>query len=56
MIYKKIFCVCLLFHCCFGNAQKVSDVFKKLGQQYSVAKPLQYQSKYILYKDFDSKK
>jgi len=34
----------------------VSTVFKKLGEQYSVAKPLQYQSKYVLYKDFDSKK
>jgi hypothetical protein len=56
MFCKKIFCVWLVFYCCFGHAQTVSAVFKKLGQQYSVAKPLQYQSKYVLYKDFDSKK
>jgi len=48
--------VWLLFYCCFGYSQTVSTVFKKLGEQYSVAKPLQYQSKYVLYKDFDSKK
>lgn len=46
----------LIAHCYFGYSQTVTDVFKKLGQQYSAAKPLQYQSKYMLYKDFDSKK
>jgi hypothetical protein len=56
MFGKKIICVWLIFHCYFGNAQTVSAVFKKLGEQYAVAKPLQYESKYILYKDFDSKK
>jgi len=56
MFCKKMIFVWLLFYCCFGYSQTVSTVFKKLGEQYSVAKPLQYQSKYVLYKDFDSKK
>lgn len=56
MFCKKMIFVWLILNCCFSHSQTVSAVFKKLGQQYSVAKPLQYQSKYILYKDFDSKK
>ncbi|TRX33703.1 hypothetical protein FNW52_14845 [Flavobacterium sp. ZT3R18] len=56
MFGKIIICVWLLFIGFMGNAQSVRTVFKKLGQQYSMAKPLQYQSKYVLYKDFDSKK
>ncbi|MHC0439216.1 hypothetical protein [Flavobacterium sp. 3-210] len=56
MFYKKIIYVWVLFNCCLAHAQTVNEVFQKLAKQYSLAKPLQYQSTYSLYKDFDSKK
>ncbi|KIA92022.1 hypothetical protein OA93_23650 [Flavobacterium sp. KMS] len=56
MFYKKIIYVWAIFNCCVVYTQSVSDVFQKLGKQYSIAKPLQYRSSYALYKDFDSKK
>lgn len=39
-----------------GYTQTVNEVFQRLGKQYSITKPLQYKSSYVLYKDFDSKK
>ena len=35
--------------------QSVSDVFKKLNTQYTNSKPLQYATKYSLYKDYQTK-
>lgn len=56
MFYKKIIYVWVLFNCALAHSQSVSEVFQKLGKQYSIPKPLQYKSSYALYKDFDSKK
>jgi hypothetical protein len=56
MFYKKIFYISVLLSCCIGYTQTVSEVFQKMGNLYSVAKPLQYKSSYALYKDSDSKK
>jgi hypothetical protein len=56
MFYKKIIYIWGIFHCCLAQSQSVSEVFQKLGKQYSAAVPLQYKTSYALYKDFDSKK
>lgn len=56
MVYKKIIAVWCLFSCCLAHTQSVSEVFQKLGKQYSASKPLQYKTSYVLFKDFDSKK
>jgi len=36
--------------------QTASEVIQQVGKQYSMAKPLQYNSSYVLYKSADSKK
>ena len=45
----------MLSYCC-AYTQSVSEVFRKVADQYGNNKPLQYKSSYTLYKDFDSKK
>lgn len=39
-----------------GYSQTVNEVLEKMGKQYSIAEPLQYNSNYVLYKTADSKK
>jgi hypothetical protein len=56
MFLKRIIVVSVLLTCCFGYSQTVKEIFQNMGKQYTVAKPLQYKTRYILYKDFDSKK
>lgn len=56
MFYKKIVFVWVLFTSCLAHTQTVNEVFQRLTKQYALAKPLQYQSNYSLYKDFNSKK
>ncbi|WP_268849132.1 hypothetical protein [Flavobacterium aestivum] len=57
MFLKRIVCILGLFYCSFGYSQTtVKEIFQKMGMQYSAAKPLQYKTSYVLYKDFDSKK
>jgi hypothetical protein len=57
MFLKKIICIWGLLYCSLGYSQTtVKEIFQKMGKQYSVAKPLQYKTSYVLYKDFDSKK
>lgn len=46
-----------MFCCCYlANAQTVSEVFKQVAKQYSISKPLQYKTKYVLFKDSESTK
>jgi len=56
MFLKKIIGVLGLLCCSFGYSQDAKEILKKVGEQYSVAQPLQYKMNYALFKDFDSKK
>lgn len=56
MFLKKLIGVFGLLCCSFGYSQDAKEIFKKVGEQYGTAKPLQYKVSYALFKDLDSKK
>lgn len=56
MFLRKIICVLCLLCYTLGYSQDAKEIFKKVGDQYAIAKPLQYKMSYVLFKDFDSKK
>ncbi|MBF4485034.1 MULTISPECIES: hypothetical protein [unclassified Flavobacterium] len=56
MFLKKIISVLGLLYCTLGYSQDAKEIFKKVGEHYAAAKPLQYKMNYVLFKDFDSKK
>lgn len=56
MFQKSLFIIGFLAICSFGYGQTVNEVLQRMGTQYSIAQPLQYNSNYALYKSADSKK
>jgi hypothetical protein len=56
MFQKSLFIISFLAICSFGYGQTVNEVLERMGKQYSIAQPLQYNSNYALYKSADSKK
>lgn len=56
MFLKKIIAVLGLLCCSLGYSQDAKEIFKKVGNQYALEKPLQYKMSYALFQDFDSKK
>jgi hypothetical protein len=56
MFYKLLFIINFLVVGTIADAQTVNEVLQRMGKQYSLAEPLQYNSNYELYKTADSKK